>query len=172
MPDDLRSRISFSSTNSFSVSHYTEGETLKVSCKKDNSEIKIATDLASKFHWKKLKKQDIDISRLKGELFMEKAKHHLFMGGKQENSLHSRPLLHWGSPDLGKLLGALSKLGINATLEHCMSNTESQKTCILRVQDPHRALIEIGATNTVITAANKNVASIIFEAIDSILDGV
>ncbi|XP_028788858.1 integrator complex subunit 9 isoform X2 [Neltuma alba] len=171
-PEDLRSQISFSSANSFTTSYYTEGKTLRVPCQKDNIELKIATDLASQFHWKKLKEGDINISRLKGELFLENAKHHLLLQNEQEDSSKRRPLLHWGSPDMGRLLTALSKLGINATLERVKSNTESQSTCILHVQDPHRALIQVGATSTVITAANENVANLIFEAIDSIMDGI
>lgn len=171
-PEDLRSRISFSSASSFTVSHYTEGKTLRVPCQKDNTELKIATDLASQFQWKKLKKEDINISRLKGELFLENAKHHLFLQNQQEDSSKNRPLLHWGSPDMGRLLTALSKLGINTTLEHVTSNTEPHSTCVLHVQEPHRASIEVGATCTVITAANEDVASLIFEAIDSIMDGV
>ena len=43
---------------------------------------------------------------------------------------------------------------------------------MLHVQDPHKALIEVGATSTVITAANENLANLIFEAIDSIMDGI
>lgn len=171
-PEDLKSQISLSSANSFSISHYAEGVTLRVPCQNDNSEFQISTDLASKFHFKKLKKEDINISRLKGELFMEKAKHHLQLGNELGNSSSNRPLLHWGSPDIGKLLTALSKLGINATLEHDMSNTESQNTCRLHVQDPHRALIEVSETDTVVAAANEDVASLIFDAVDSILDGV
>ncbi|KAF7836168.1 integrator complex subunit 9 [Senna tora] len=171
-PEDLRSHISFSSANSFSVSHYHEGQTLRVPCQKGNTKLKISADLASKFHWKKLEKEDINISRLKGELCMRNAKHHLLLGNDQENSSNNRPMLHWGSPDLGKLLDALSKMGIKATPEHDMSNTEPQNACRLHVQDPHRALIEVGETNTVITAANENVASLIFNVIDSILDGV
>ncbi|KAK4253805.1 hypothetical protein QN277_010432 [Acacia crassicarpa] len=171
-PEDLRSQISFSSANSFTASYYSEGETLRVPCQKDNTELKIATDLASQFHWKKLKKEDINVSRLKGELFLENAKHHLLLQNEQDDSSKRRPLLHWGSPDVGRLLTALSKLGINATLERVTSNTESQSSCILHVQDPHKALIEVGATSTVITAANENVANLIFEAIDSIMDGI
>ncbi|KAF7836164.1 integrator complex subunit 9-like protein isoform X1 [Senna tora] len=87
-------------------------------------------------------------------------------------ALFIRPLLHWGSPDLGKLLDALSNMGIKATPEHDMSNTEPQNACRLHVQGPHRALVEVGETNTVITAPNENVASLSFNAIDSILDGV
>lgn len=145
---------------------------MRVPCLKDNIELKIATDLASQFHWKNLSNEDINVSRLKGELFLENGKHHLFLRDEEENSKKQRPLLHWGSPDIGRFLTALSKLGINATLEYVKSNNESQTTCVLHVQDPHRALIEVGATSTFITAANENVAKLIFEVIDSIMDGI
>ncbi|KAI4323529.1 hypothetical protein L6164_023126 [Bauhinia variegata] len=170
-PEELRSQSCFSSASSFSVLHYTEAETLHVSCQKDSSELKIATELASQFHWRKLK-GDINVARLKGDLLMEHGKHHLLLENEQENSLKNRPMQYWGSLDAEKLLAELSKMGIKASLEHCMGDTESQTVCLVHVQEPQRALIEVGTTSTVITAANETAASAIFEAIDKILDGV
>ena len=103
---------------------------------------------------------------------MEHAEHHLFLGDEQENSSKNRTLLHWGSLDLEKLLAALSKMGINSSVEDGKRDAESQTACVVHIQDPHRALIEVGTRSTIITAANENVASLIYEAIDNILDGV
>ncbi|XP_061352892.1 uncharacterized protein LOC133297719 isoform X2 [Gastrolobium bilobum] len=171
-PEDLRMRISFSSEKPFSVLYYAEGETLKVAYRKDSSELKIATDLASQFYWITFKKEEINIARLKGDLLMENARHHLLLDNEKKNSLRNRPLIHWGLPDSEKLLGALSKVGINASMEHSMSDAESQTVCKVHTQDPYKALIEIGTTGTIITTADDNVASLIYKAVSSILDGV
>lgn len=102
---------------------------------------------------------------------MENARHHLFLCNDPKHSLRNSPLVHWGLPDSEKLLAALSKVGINASLES-ISGTESETVCIVHTQDPCKALIEIGTTRTVITTADENVASLIYKAVDNILDRV
>ncbi|KAJ1414053.1 putative integrator complex subunit 9-like isoform X1 [Sesbania bispinosa] len=171
-PEDLRLHISFSSEMSFSALYYSEAETLKVSCLQDNSELKIATDLAYQFYWKIFKNQGIDVARLKGELLMENARYHLLLDNDKKKSLKMRSLIRWGLDDSEKLLAALSKIGINASMEHGMGDAESRTVCIVQTQDPYKALIEIGTTSTIITTADANVASLIYKAIDNILDGV
>ncbi|KAK7273538.1 hypothetical protein RIF29_14593 [Crotalaria pallida] len=169
-PEDLRLRISFPSERPFSVLHYTEAEILKVSCRKNSRELKIATDLASQFYRKTFKNQENIISILKGELLLENARHHLLLDNDTEH-LRNMPLLHWGLPDSEKLLAALLKVGIHASLE-TISDAESQTVCIVHSQDPYKALIEIRTTSAVITAADENVASLIYKVVDNILDGV
>lgn len=163
-------QINFSSEESYSILHYTEAETSKVSCRKDSSELKIAADLASQFYWRTFIKEKINIARLKGKLFMENARYHLLLDNDKKNAIGCRPLVHWSSPDSEKLLRTLSKMGINATVEHRSSDTESQTICVVHTQDPYKALIEIGTTSTVITTAEENVASLIYKAVDNILD--
>ncbi|CAL0326246.1 unnamed protein product [Lupinus luteus] len=169
-PEDLRLQINFPIEKPFSVLHYTEAETLKVSCQKNSSELKIAKDLASHLYRITFKNQQIQICRLKGELFMENARYHLLPDNDPKHSL-SRPLVHCSLPDSEKLLAALSKVGINASLEP-ISETESQTVCILHTHDPCKALIEIGTTSTVITTAGQNVASLIYKVVDNIFGGV
>ncbi|XP_004512875.1 uncharacterized protein [Cicer arietinum] len=172
-PEDLRLQMSFSSEKSSSVLYYTEAETLKVPCQNNSSDLKIAADLASQFYWKTFKNEGINITRLKGKLLMENGRHHLHLDNDKRTSLrNSSSLVRCGIPDSDKLLTALSKRGINASMEHGMDDAESQNVCIVHTEDPYKALIEIGNTSTSITTADANIASIIYKAIDDILGGV
>ena len=164
-------QISFTKANSFSVLRYSENETLRIQRLKECSEVEIAMDLASKFHFKKLKQENVNVTRLKGDLFVYHGKHQLLSGNEQANS-NCRPLLHWGSLDLESLLTALSRMDIKATVEQGMSDTNTDNVSVVHVHEPNRAFIEIKATSTVITAADENLASLIFEAIDTLMDGV
>lgn len=160
--------------------YYTEAETLKVSSQKDNSELKIAADLASQFYWKNFKNEGISIARLKGKLLMENGRYHLLMDDHDRNSSRNMPLVHWSLPDSEKLLAALSKVSINvetistnqrqAAKEHGMDG--AQTLCTVHTLEPYKALIEIGTASTNITTADPNVASVIYKAIDSILNEV
>lgn len=158
--------------NSFLVFHYSENETLRIPSLKDSSELEISTDLAFQFQGRKLKNEDMNITRLKGELYVDHGRHRLLSGSEPAKFAKSRPLLHWGSPDLEILLNMLSNMGINASVEQGMSIGGSEKACVVHVHEPKKALIEIGTTGTVISAADENLASRIFEAIDSSLDGI
>ncbi|QCD84998.1 integrator complex subunit 9 [Vigna unguiculata] len=172
-PEELRLQINLSSENSFSVLYYSEAETLKVPYRKHNSEIKIATDLASHFYWKTFKKEEINITKLKGELRMENGRHHLLLETDNKNSSsNSSSLEHCGLPDSEKLMAALSKMGISGKIQHGMSDAKSQTVCIIHIEDPYKASIEIGTTGTIITTADENVASSIYKIIDNILNAV
>lgn len=142
---------------------------------KETFELDIAVDLASKFDWRTLK-QENHITRLKGELSVYHGKHRLCPGNDDARSTPDRPLLHWGSPDPQNLLATLSKMGIRGFVERNIADAdadaESGKAFIIHVQDPNKALIEVRATGTVISAADKVLASHIFEAIGSVLDGI
>ncbi|XP_057512535.1 uncharacterized protein LOC130794608 isoform X2 [Actinidia eriantha] len=168
-PENLRQHFGFSSISSISFIPYSENETLHIPSLKLNSELDVATDLASQLNWIKLKHENISIARLKGELSVEQGKHRLLPGNEQVNSSQSRLLLHWGSVNLESLVTALQKMGINASVEQGTSGTESE--CFVRVES-NKALIEINATGTVISTADEKLACLIFEAIRSSLDGV
>uniref|UniRef100_A0A2N9I2M8 Beta-Casp domain-containing protein n=1 Tax=Fagus sylvatica TaxID=28930 RepID=A0A2N9I2M8_FAGSY len=171
LPDDLRQQVRFPNANSFSVVHYSENASIRIPSLKDSSELEIATDMAFQFQWRNLKHENMNVTRLKGELSVYHGKHWLLSGNEQAKFSKSRPLLHWGSPDVEKLLSILSKMGINGSVERGADNGESEQTCMVHVHEPKKALIEIG-TSTVISAVDENLASQIFEAIDNILDGI
>lgn len=176
-PEDLRLKMCFSCEKSFSVSYYTEAETLKVPCQKESSELKIEADLAdlaSQFYWKTFKKEGINVTKLKGKLLMENGRHHLLLDNDKKTSLRNSSLVRCGLTDYHKLIPELSKMGINASMELIKDDVESQNVCLVHTEEPYKALIEIGKTSTVITTAESdaNVASILYKAIDKILDGV
>ncbi|KAK2440076.1 integrator complex subunit [Trifolium repens] len=172
-PEDLRLKTSFSCEKSFSVTYYTEAETLKVSSQKDSSSLKIAADLASQFYWKTFKKEGINVTRLKGNLLMENGRHHLLLlDNNKKTSESNSSLVHCGLVDYDKLLPALSEMGINASMELVKDDADSQNVCLVHTEEPYKALIEIGNTSTVITTVDANVASILYKAIDNILDEV
>lgn len=168
----MKNHVHFSNANSFSVSHYSENETLRIPSLKESSELEIAADLVSQLHWRNLKQRDLNITRLKGELLIDQGKHRLLSGNKQAGSSQNRPFLHWGSPDPENLLAALCKLGIEGHVEQGMTDAESDRASIVHVKDPNKALIEIRATGTVISAADENLATRIFEAIVNVLEGI
>ncbi|XP_050375178.1 uncharacterized protein LOC126792754 [Argentina anserina] len=154
------------------IFQYCPDETLCIPSFKDKSELEIATDLALSFDWRNLTQGNISMARLKGELFREHGKHRLISGNVHESS-EIGPLVHWGSPDLDKLLTVLASRGIKSTLRNASSGCESGPAIyVVVVSDPSQALIEVKETSTVITATSKSLASIIFEAIGSILDGI
>ncbi|KAL5543705.1 hypothetical protein UlMin_007489 [Ulmus minor] len=165
-PKDLK-QINFP----FSVLHYSENETLRIPSLKNSSEVEISMDLATQFHFRKLKQEGINVTRLKGDLVVDGGKHKLLSENKHSN-LKCMPILHWGSPDPETLLATLSRMGIKGTIKGTSKDSESQNIAVLYVHEPNKASIEIQTTSTVITAANEDLASRISEAIGSVLDGV
>lgn len=55
-------QVSFSLENSFSLLCYSEIETLSIASLKEESEVEIAMDLTTQFHFKKLKQVDINVT--------------------------------------------------------------------------------------------------------------
>ncbi|XP_059652788.1 uncharacterized protein LOC132299915 [Cornus florida] len=173
VPENLKLYFGSSSPREFSFIHYCENELLHIPSLKDSSEFDVATDLASQLHWTNAKKKNMNIARLKGELFMEHSKHRLLPGNEQITSSQTRrPLLHWGTPDLDSLLTALQKMGISGSVERGTGGVESENAFIVRVIEPNKALIEVDATSTVISTSDENLASLISEAICSCLNGI
>lgn len=158
--------------NSFSVSHYSVNQTLCIPSLKESVELEIEANLSAQFQRRISKHKNLNISRLKGELLIAHNKHQLFSVKEEAGSSKNRPLLHWSSPDPENLLAALSKMGINGNLEQSMLDVESGKAFILHIQEPNKATIEVRAAGTVISAADENLASQLFEALGSILDGI
>ncbi|KAL7238059.1 hypothetical protein ACSBR2_004206 [Camellia fascicularis] len=170
-PEKLRHHFSFSSTSPISFIQYSENETLRMPSLKLNSELDIAIDLASQLKWTKLKQENINIARLKGELFVEHSKHLLLPGNGNGNEQvvgfsQSRLLLqHWRSLDVQSLVTALHNMGINASVEQGKHDATTQSDFTVCVLEPKKALIKINATSTVISAADEKFAAFIFEAI-------
>lgn len=169
-PENLSWLIN-TNTESFAFFSYSEGETLRVPNLKDSVELEIASDLATSFCWRKLHQENINITRLKGELSLNCGKFKLFPENEQV-APDQRPLIHWGQPDLEKLLNVLSKMGIEGSLEQEMSDAESNNVRVIRIHVPTEAMIEIQESRTIVSVADKTLSARIFDALDSILDGV
>lgn len=164
--------VSKSSSHSFSILYYKENETIDIRSLKDNSVLEIATGLATRFRWRKLVQNNMDVTRLEGQLLIDESKYWLVSGNKVSDTSQNRPLLYCGLLDMGKLLTILSKMGINGSIEQGMNAAESESVGIIKIHDPNKAMIEVKATSTVISASDENLAARIFEAITSLLDGI
>lgn len=172
LPEKL-SQLMYTNTESFSVVSYTEGETLHITNLKDSVELEIASDLATSFSWRKLHQENINITRLKGELSLNCGKVKLFPEiGQVVAPPDQKPVIHWGQPDLEKLLNVLSKMGIEGSLEREMSDAESKNVHVIRIHDPMEAMIEVQESRTIISVADKTLSARIFDALDNVLDGV
>ncbi|GAB4827838.1 hypothetical protein Ancab_034723 [Ancistrocladus abbreviatus] len=169
-PEDFKALAGSPNSNKSSFLNYSENETLRVPSLKCSSELEIATHLASEFRWRKLRQVDVTITRLKGELLMDHGKQRLLPGNESMDSSQSRPLLHWGSLELETLLTSLQKMGINGSVE--AAGDESGGCFQVHVTEPGKALIEVQPKHTIVSAADEHLGSVIFEAIDSILDGI
>ncbi|KAL6326096.1 hypothetical protein AAG906_000971 [Vitis piasezkii] len=172
-PEDLRQLVSYSDTNSHAFFYYCENETLPVPSLKNSSELEIAADLVSLIHCRRLTAESIGIGRLKGDFSVTHGKHQLHSGSEQADPSQSRPpLLHWGSLDLERLLAVLEKMGIRGSVEQGNSDTDSERTRVVHVYEPNKALIEVRENSTIISASNESLSSLIFEAVDGILSGL
>ncbi|KAJ9176324.1 hypothetical protein P3X46_011649 [Hevea brasiliensis] len=173
-PEVLKQQINVSKLNShsFSVLYYNENETLDIQSFKDNVDLEISTNLANRFCWRKLVQNNMDVTRLEGQLLIDESKHWLVSGNKVSDTSQNRPLLYWGLLDMGKLLTILSKMGISGSIEQGLNDAESDSVGIIQIHGPNKALIEVRATRTVITAPDENLAALIFEAISTLLDGI
>uniref|UniRef100_A0A803Q477 Beta-Casp domain-containing protein n=1 Tax=Cannabis sativa TaxID=3483 RepID=A0A803Q477_CANSA len=167
-PEDLR-QISFQESTPFSILHYSENETLAIPNLK-SSELEIPMELATQFHFKKLKQEHINVTRVKGELLVSNGKHQLISETKQADQLKCRPVLCWGSPSTDTLLAALSERGISGTVEGDTVDLEGENVSVVHVHEPNRACIKIGVAITVVTTADEDLAGRISDAIYSVLD--
>ncbi|XP_062109029.1 uncharacterized protein LOC133819731 [Humulus lupulus] len=167
-PEDLR-QISFQESTPFSISHYSENETLVIPSLK-SSEFELSMELATQFRFKKLKQEHINVTRLKGELLVSNGKHQLVSETNQADQKKCRPVLCWGSPSIETLLAALSERGISGTVEGGAVDLECENVSVIHVGEPNRACIKIGVTITVVTAADEDLARRISEAIYSVID--
>ena len=105
-----------------------------------------------------MKDDDLNITRLKGELRVENGRYRLLVENKS-NSTHI---------DSDTLSTALQKLGIKTTLEQTTS-VASSNTFVLHLHEPSNGLVEVQPTRTLISSSDKVLASRIFEAVDSLM---
>lgn len=159
----------------FTLSYYSESETLHIPNIKDVSELDIGIDLACHLNFTKLEQEEISTARARGELSRERGKIRLLAGNKQVLSSQTRPVLYLGRVNLEILLNTLQKSGMKTRVEEVANEEDDgseRASFLVRVmnEEPKEALIEVTASHTVISTADDNFASCISEAISSILD--
>lgn len=167
--EKLKQDISFVN-QSFSVIYYLENETVKVPKLKDGSELDIRIDLACQLCYTKLEREEMSIARMKGELLVEQGKHLLFSGKEYAGSSQTRPLLYLGRVNLENFLTALQSMGVNATVEEVMATDGSDKTSLVHILGPKKALIEVTAARTIVSTDDEYLSSAISKAICNILN--
>ncbi|XP_027179999.1 integrator complex subunit 9 homolog isoform X2 [Coffea eugenioides] len=168
-PEKLKQGKSFVN-QSFSVIYYLENETVKVPKLKDSSELDIGIDLACQLGYTKLEKEEMSIARLKGELLVEQGKNVLFSGKECAGSSETRPLLYLGGVNLENFLTTLQSMGINATVEEAMTTDGSDKTSLVHILGPKKALIEVTAARTIVSTDDEYLSALISKAICNILN--
>ncbi|XP_019224169.1 PREDICTED: integrator complex subunit 9 isoform X2 [Nicotiana attenuata] len=167
VPEGLRSHISCWNPT-ISVSYFSENETVVIP-KLNYADMYIAMDLAPELlNYTKVIHEN-NIVRLKGELLVEQGKHQLVLGKKQVLSSQDRPLLFLGRVDLNSLLMALKKMGMKATAHHAQIANGSETVYTICISEPNEALIEVTASQTMISVADENTASLVSEAVRSTL---
>ncbi|XP_073288491.1 uncharacterized protein [Primulina huaijiensis] len=154
----------------FSFQYYFENETLQIPNMKEDSELDISIELASRLHYTTLEKQDVNFSRLKGELVVEQGRHRLYLANEDVSSLNSPVVQCFGRVDLDALLIALEKIGVNVTVGNAAVDGDSDGPRVVHVSEPGEARIEVTEAQTLISSGNENLASLISKAVCSILD--
>lgn len=168
VPEGLKPHISRWNPT-ISVSYFSENETVVIPKLKNYADMYIAMDLAPELLNYSKMIQENNIARLKGELLVEQGKHQLVLGKKQVLSSQDRPLLFLGRVDLNSLLMALKKMGMKATAQHAQITNGSENVDTICISEPNEALIEVTATQTMISVADENTASLVSEAVRSTL---
>ncbi|KAM0024434.1 putative metallo-beta-lactamase, Beta-Casp domain, integrator complex subunit 9 [Helianthus debilis subsp. tardiflorus] len=155
---------------SLSCLFFNKNETLSVPNPNKHLEVNIATDLSSQLSLSKLKSEELTIARLKGKLFVDQAKHYI-VAEKPTMSSKMMPLVHWGTVDLESLVLALEKIGVKGSMEKVKDEDEFGSN-VLHVFEPNKGLIQVKETSTVISTGDENLASLISDAVHSLLNGI
>eukprot|EP00268_Persea_americana_P027284 TRINITY_DN26703_c0_g1_i4.p1 TRINITY_DN26703_c0_g1~~TRINITY_DN26703_c0_g1_i4.p1 ORF type:complete len:718 (+),score=117.19 TRINITY_DN26703_c0_g1_i4:29-2155(+) len=168
LPKELRMQLQPASLSSPSCLYYSEGETLVIPSLRLDFEADLSTDLAFQLLPRRTSQENIAVARFRGELLVSQGKH-LLVSTMEPVEFPRGQLLHWGSINQNRLLQALQEKGINGSLDN-RSITDSAS--LIYIYKPSRALIQISTTGTIISAADEALASLIFEAVNSVLDGI
>ncbi|XP_058107040.1 uncharacterized protein LOC131250767 [Magnolia sinica] len=168
-PEELRMQLHTTNTNSTQFLYYSVNDTLRVPSLRDDYEADLATDLAFQLQPRRTRQENIAVARLKGELVVSHGRH-LLVSAKETSGLSQPQLLHWGTVDPNLLVLALQEKSINGSLDSDGGGTDG--ACFVRVEEPSKALIEIGTTRTVICTSDETLAAYIFDAVSSVLDGI
>lgn len=102
---------------------------------------------------------------------MEHGKQYLLAEKHDAMSSEMRPFIHWGKVDLNSLLLALEKTGVKGSVEK-VKHADGCGSDVLHVFEPNKALIQVKETSTVISTGDERLASLIFDAVHSLLNSI
>lgn len=130
----------------------------------------IDIDLASQLKYTTLEEENIDIARLKGKLVVEQARYKLCVEHNPTLTQTGKPMLYFGKIDLNTLVLELQKMGMETIVEEKGDDSVScNASSLIRVSKPSMAIVEVMEAQTLIDAADENVASSISKAVRSLL---
>ncbi|KAF9606720.1 hypothetical protein IFM89_028096 [Coptis chinensis] len=167
LPEVLRLKLPISESRSHSVLYYySENETQSIPSSRKDFEISLATNLAFQLRPIMMKQESIAIARLNGKLIVDHGNFELDIVKEPDKSSMRQMSPQSGSLDLNILLAALHTKGINGSLQQ-----EADKVGMIQVYEPEKALIEVHAMHTIVSADDETLAALLFEVVSNVLNG-
>ncbi|KAF9606760.1 hypothetical protein IFM89_028136 [Coptis chinensis] len=167
LPEVLRLKLPISESRSHSVLYYySENETQSIPSSRKDFEISLTTNLAFQLRPIMMKQESIAIARLKGKLIVDHGNFELDIVKEPDKSSMRQMSPQSGSLDLNILLAALQTKGINGSLQQ-----EADKVGMIQVYEPEKALIEVHAMHTIVSADDETLAALLFEVVSNVLNG-
>ncbi|KAF3786838.1 Integrator complex subunit 9 [Nymphaea thermarum] len=148
--------------------YYSEQNTLKVPCLRENFEADLATDLAFQLQPRRLRHENIAVARLEGGLVLEEGRYSILPLGISVRSSENLPL-HWSAIDPNLLVAALKGKGISCSIE---GSDGLDCLAVVHVHEPQNASIQISNNQTLICTNDEMLRTIIYESISSVLDSI
>ncbi|XP_051124112.1 uncharacterized protein LOC127246658 isoform X2 [Andrographis paniculata] len=169
-PETLRQQIVRLET-SLSFTYYSENKTVCFPYPKENSELDIEVELACRLHYTTLKHQkDMTVARLKGEFTIKNGRYSLISRSRELIASQSRPQVYSGHVDTNALVTALQMMGMVTTVEEMKCVDGSHEGSLIHVVEPRKAVVEATRTQTLISTGDEDAASLISQAVRTILD--
>ncbi|MCL7039685.1 hypothetical protein MKW94_016216 [Papaver nudicaule] len=161
-PEGLRQQFPSPVTSSFSCIHYSVNEMLHLPSLRDHV-TNMETELAFQLKPRRMEQESMAIARLSGKIVIHNGKY-VLVSTEEPIDTSIMHLTHWGSPDSKLLLKALNDRGIKGSI--------SQDGSILEISEPNTALIQFHPTQTIISTDEKSLATVIYEALSTVLNGI
>ncbi|URE05802.1 Beta-Casp domain, partial [Musa troglodytarum] len=168
-PEDLRIQDPAKENNSWSYLYYSENVQLRVPSFVEDFKACLETNLTFQLRPRRLTQQNIAIARLKGRIFLSKGKYFLAAPRIPMES-SNKQLLYWGSIEPTCLLMALQERGLVGTIH--WNEDAANSVCTIQITNPEKAVIETSARKTTISCEDENTATLIYEALGNLCDGI
>ncbi|CAL9751914.1 unnamed protein product [Musa acuminata subsp. burmannicoides] len=168
-PEDLRIQHPVKENNSWSDLYYSENVQLRVPSFVEDVKACLETNLAFQLRPRRLTQQNIAIARLKGRIFLSKGKYFL-AASRIPMEFSNKQLLYWGSIEPTSLLLALQERGLVGTIN--WNKDAANGVYTIQITNPEKAVIETSARKTTISCEDENTATLIYEALSNVCDGI